>query len=671
MGTLRFDNPFHDLWVTEILDPWAYVRMFSPILVSDSEELFSHGNVVLKGRQGSGKSMLLNLLATSTRVAYARSQTKYPVPQRQRCFISAGVQLTRESASLVAARSAELPESQRASIVAINFADYLNVLLCLDLLRNVLSLSLEQSKDRSILQEVPVNLSEVSQRALFSLLHKREGWAGLIDRSCNTFSKAIESLEDRLRAHKNYFNFNIDALPVSIETTRSPAGVPMAELASALREAKILPEETLVLLRIDQHEELFELERHTGLGHVFRQVINSALARRDPRVAYRIGTRHYAWTVDLAAWGSGAPLEELRDYSVVDLDSILRRGEHTKKWKFPSLAKDVLAKRLEGAGFQVDSNTMEVLFGRSMEPAEKARRYVGDAASLVRPEASWAPEWKSYLDELWNKGEPLEARFGSAWLRQTIQKRRNIAQSGEQATGLPWRKSPWWVKERNEIALMQLAGERSQALIWSGERQIVDLAGHNILAFMTICKSIWATWQRRNPADADKRSALPRFSTDDQAIGVTEASQIWFKKIQVGLEADQRARLITALGGWFRRRMLDDQALSNPGHSGFSLLDSDLMSDELIVSIIKACRDHGDLLESSHTTKHRDQAPRKKWYLHPLLCPLFRIPHIRTKEPIYSTPNEILALYLDRDRASRSRESVSPVSSTQLGLPGF
>jgi len=77
--------------------------------------------------------------------------------------------------------------------------------------------------------------------------------------------------------------------------------------------------------------------------------------------------------------------------------------------------------------------------------------------------------------------EPLEAKFGEAWLRQDNQKRRRIPQDGSLAHGTPWRKSPWWVKERNEIALMQLASERQQALIWCGERQIIDLAAITFL----------------------------------------------------------------------------------------------------------------------------------------------------------------------------------------------
>lgn len=671
---IRFENPFHDLWVTEMLDPVAYVKMFSPILVSDAEELFVTSNVVVKGRQGSGKSMLLNLLETSTRVAYARSQIDYPVPPKQRQFISAGVQLTRQNSSLVAARASEIAVDQRAQIIAASFSDYLNSLLCLDLLKNVQTLSNIQQSTPKILEEISVVLNASTQDILFSILFSGKSWRGFISDDCLTIECAISCIEERLRAYRNYFNYNTDKLPTKVETTRSPVGEPIAELASALRESGIIPSNTLVLLRIDQHEELFELERHSNLANVFRRVINSALARRDPRIAYRIGTRHYAWDVDVSAWGSGAPLEEMRDYTVIDLDEILRRKEHAKGWKFPDFARDVLEKRLEVAGISYTGSfsALEFLFGRSLEPAERARRYVGDSKSLIQTEPSWAPEWKEYINTLSNSGEPLEAKFADAWLRQDMQRKRKVAENGKLAHETPWRNSPWWVKERNEIALMQLAGERQQALIWCGERQILELAGHNILAFMTICKSIWATWQRRNPEEAERRVSLPRFSIDDQVIGITEASQVWFKKIQVGLEADQRARLVSALGGWFRRRMLDDRALSNPGYSGFSLLMSEMMSQSPLVQLIKTCRDHGDLMESQHTTKNRDQALRRKWYLHPLLCPLFRIPHIRTKEPIYTNLAELQRLYHDQTRyGPLSDQSNLKKNEAQLSLPGF
>jgi hypothetical protein len=362
----------------------------------------------------------------------------------------------------------------------------------------------------------------------------------------------------------------------------------------------------------------------------------------------------------------------MRDYSVIDIDSILRRKEHTKGWKFPEFAKDVLNKRLEAAEFKHTSNMMEILFGRSMEPAERAHKYVGTSKNQIKAENFWAPEWITYLNFLWDNNKPLEAKLGEAWLRQGQQIRRRVAQDPTQAQGTPWRRTQWWAKERNEIALMQIAGERQQALIWSGERQIIDLAGYNILAFMTICKTIWATWQRRNPEAADNRNELPQFSVEDQAIGISEASQIWFNKIQVGLEADHRARFINTLGEWFRRRMLSDKALSYPGHSGFSLLAADMSLNRKIVSIIKVCRDHGDLMESPHTTKNQSQESRIKWYLHPLLCPLFRIPHIRTKEPIYTNLTELEQLYSTYRRKDPVADGLaSPSERLQLDLPGI
>lgn len=672
MVALRFDNPFHDLWVTEILDSNAFVQMFSPVLVADAEELFSSGHVVVRGRQGSGKSMLLNLLQTSTRVAYGNSQTKYPAPSKQRAFISAGVQLTKESASLVASRINEWPEEQRIKLVAVNFADYLNSLLSFDLVRNVIYLANEQRKNPELLPEVPVDLSEEAQQRFMDQLYKSGAWKGFVCSGLRNLAEVASALEERIRTYKSYFNYQIDDFPHELICSRSPAGEPMSELAAALRESNVLPSSTLVLLRIDQHEELFELERHTNLGTIFRQVINSALAKRDSRIAYRIGTRHYAWDRDVSCWGSGAPLEAMRDYSVIDLDKILKRGEHTAGWKFPLFAADVVNKRLDAAGLRFQGNPMETMFGKSLSPADRARRYAGDSKCILQFDVGWAPEWKKYLEELWTGGDPLEAKFGEAWLRQQAQKRHRVANDGSQAHDTPWSASAWWLKERNEIALMQLAGARQQALTWSGQRQIIDLAGHNILAFMTICKSVWATWQRRNPADAEKRALLPNFSVDDQAIGIAEASQIWFKKIQVGLEANQRTKLVSALGQWFRRRMLNDRALSNPGHSGFSLLESELSTDHFLVPVIKSCRDHGDLMESQHTTKNADQAPRFKWYLHPLLCPLFRIPHIRTKEPIYTSLSELQDIYNNQRRVGPTADEITrSESEAQLGLPGF
>lgn len=667
---LRFDNPFHDLWVTEILDPNSFVSMFSPTLVSDAEAIFANVNVVVKGRSGSGKSMLLKLLFTSTRLAYALSGVKYPVPQNKRMFLAAGIQLTKENASHVAARANEFDENVRHRIIAENFSDYLNNLLCSNIIENILYLAKAQKGNAEVIPEVRVDLGDEAQKNLFTLLSKSEAWRGIVPETAATIEKLKEEIENRLTTHRKLMNGRIDKFPPKHESSRSTVGRPMKELATALRASGLLPSETLIMLIIDQHEELFELEQKSGLGTVFRRVINSLLAQRDSSVAYRIGTRHYAWDSDVSSWDSGAPIEHLRDYDIVDLDIILGRKEHAKGWKFPSFARDVFEKRLTAVGLAFSGNPMDFMFDKSLEPAARAQKYAGSAKSLVEAETWWAPEWKAYLNKLWDDGQPLEAKFGETWLRQQSQIKRKIPQDGSKAHGTPWRSNKWWVKERNEICLMQLAGKRQQALKWSGERQIIELAGYNILAFMTICKEIWSTWQRRNPSEAETKSTLPQFSFEDQAIGINEASKVWFAKIQTGLQADERTKLISALGAWFGRSMRQDKATSNPGHSGFSLVVNEFSQNTPLVGVIKACRDRGDLIESPHTTRYKDQLPRLKWYLHPLLCPMFRIPYIRTKEPIYTTLDALQKLYDNQKRIGALVEDVD-VDSPQLGLPGM
>src|SRR5882672_11412731 len=97
-------NPFHELFVTDSAAAEDFVRYFSPFLVPHMLELFQEGNVVLKGTQGCGKSMLLKLLAPETRVAYAERvdgsareierRREFPIPTDLCDFISAGVNLS-------------------------------------------------------------------------------------------------------------------------------------------------------------------------------------------------------------------------------------------------------------------------------------------------------------------------------------------------------------------------------------------------------------------------------------------------------------------------------------------------------------------------------------------------------------------------------------------------
>lgn len=544
--------------------------------------------------------------------------------------------------------------------VAAVFSDYVNYLLAVDLIDNVLQLGEAQLQDGVLLDEIRVDLSEESIGRFISRLLKSEHWFGYLD-GCRDIEDVLSRCKHRIISYTKYFNYNSD-LDADIKRSMTEMGQPTAVLAECLRVSGILPSETSVFLRLDQHEELYVLERLSGYGEIFRQVINRALAMRDSRVSYRIGTRHYAWDDRIKVWGSGASLENLRDYHALDIDEYFRRPESKSVvWKFPGFAEDVFRRRLQAAGMSLDhvapGASIDYVFGETPLPTVRARRYASSSPVRLKFESHWHASWKDLLSSLWAT-DPLSARLGEAFLRQRNQVRLGIAFKPVSVEGLPWEAASkkWWRKERLEVAAMQIASDCNQSLIWGGSRQIVELAGWNILPFMTICKTIWGAWLRNESCSADQLAVLPKIPLAEQTVGILEASKIWFEKLQEGVYGDRRKRLISNLGAWFSIKLKGDRALSYPGSNGFSLRRDEMDLDLEITSLIKECRDQGDLLQSDHTTKLSDGKSRLKWYLNPILAPFFKITQNRTKEPIYTGVSELSSIYKNKPVASISSE---------------
>jgi len=673
----RHDNPFHDLWLTEILTPEEFVRMFSPQVALNASQLFATGNVVVRGTQGSGKSMLLNLLNTRTRIAYERARVDYPGVDAARPFISAGVHLIRAGASKVASRLAEQPEIRRRMWAATTFGDYINYCLVEDLLENLLYLASEQAANGALRSQIALDWNANTQADFVHRVASSEVWFGYLQH-CTSLADVRAAVSARLTGYRGYFNFNHE-LDASIERSKTAIAQPLLVIADALRSARVVPNNALFFLRIDQHEELFALEQTTGTGSIFRQVINSALSARDGRVSFRIGTRHYSWNDNVEIWGSGAKLENMRDYVVIDLDETFRRRENARSGRaFDAFAEDVFRRRLLSTDFGTEltedqkESPLLWVFGKTLTAAERACHIGLPTKPLVSIPPDWDPRWKSELEALWTSGERLHAKLGEAWLRQTAQQRAGIHRDRSLVEGHPWRGQKYWIKERNEAALVQLAGSAIQSLVWSGQRNVIDLSGFNILAFMSICRSIWAAWLRYvQPEDLAKLLGPPQIPESEQSIGIAEASKIWFDKLREGFDGDKRTTFVSALGTWFAKEIREDRSLSNPGHNGFSIMNREFARDCEMVRLVKSSRDQGDLIEVEHTTKSADQVPRTKWYLHPLLCPTFRIPFVRTKEPIYTNLAELEAVFrreqLGYQAGARRKSIGSPDQATLFG----
>jgi hypothetical protein len=115
-------NPFFELYVGDRLSSSEFVTIFSPYLVRYAEALFLPGNVVVKGVQGSGKSMLLSLLKPDVRLEYARAGAEFPVRGALSQFIGAGINLAHSNGIDFGYRAI----SDDPNETAIFFGDFVN-----------------------------------------------------------------------------------------------------------------------------------------------------------------------------------------------------------------------------------------------------------------------------------------------------------------------------------------------------------------------------------------------------------------------------------------------------------------------------------------------------------------------------------------------------------------
>lgn len=636
-------NPFSESPLTEHIAADDFVRIFSPELVKQVMSLFDRGNVILKGTPGTGKTMLLSLFKLDTRIAYSRERKPFPVPKENLTFISAEINLTRVRAYDIAHRMSQSSTEDAKRSLAISFADYFNHHLVRSLLINLKLLC--DDAHISLKDECGVSLSKLDLDRLAVRIAQSRCWMGSIHQ-VRTFDDLIAAIDQRIADYRGYFSLN-RVLPQSVLETRTEIGEPLSEVAGILKDMAFISAKTNVIAVVDQLEELYQIEDHYDMSGLFRQVVNRALGLRDGRVSYRIGTRAYAWSRELKMFGASQPLEETRDFTVEDIDLILKR-EESGRWYFPALACDVFQKRLEAAGYVDHPKSAKDVFrefvGKPLERAKLATLYAGKSPErILRTNQNWPAAWKSFLGELVKK-DPLSAKLGEAWVQQ--RDKQNLL-SRQDFQPLPWESASkkWWRKERNELALAQIAAAAGQRMIWSGDDDILELSGGNTLGFITICKHVWQAWMRTAEFEVDLESKQGLIPVQVQASGIFDASRMWVEKISPQrYNGSTRQKIVLTLAHWFRRKLANDSSMSNPGHNGFSLALEDLARFPDLEELLDLCCDFGDLVSYSHTTKNPDKRERKKWYLAPLSSPFYRIPHIHTKEPIYATASEIINL---------------------------
>jgi len=146
-----------------------------------------------------------------------------------------------------------------------------------------------------------------------------------------------------------------------------------------------------------------------------------------------------------------------------------------------------------------------------------------------------------------------------------------------------------------------------------------------------------------------------------QAEGTFVASEKWSNRDRnENIGGRRRYEVLSRLGPAIHASLVGDLAISNPGYSGFSLRETDLISTDIgrkVADFLEHAVSWGIFEERPHTSKESEAATRRKWYLHPLLSPVFAIPYIRSKEPYYASIDEVHGWLFRPDRIRFGRRT--------------
>jgi len=617
-------NPFHYLYVGERVSAGEFADIFSTELVQHALPLFQPGHVVLSGANGMGKSMLFNLFHPEVRIAYQEAGKPFPVPGEAGRFVAAGINVNTAKCNEFGNR--RTPDGDH--IQELMFGDFLNYFVVLDILRAVEVLSANQV----IAKSLGLKLDDTLRETFAVAVAKDAVWHGYLAEA-EDYGSLRAAIEKRILFYRRFMNGNDLELDGRVATTKTSAGEPMAVVVRLLRQHGIVPSDVPFYIVIDQYEELATITNADHRKADYRSVVNKVLNSRDPTLSYRIGTRGYGWRDHIHVFGTDARLEQERDYKLVELEARLRRSENGRTSIFTDFARDVFRRRIQHAastdGGVEASLTLAGVFGRSMAPADEARILTGPRIEARRSVVEAGEDWPPNVTEALLKiaeTDPLSARLGEAWVRQK-------ETEGFDYENPPWEAKTYWKKERNEVALLQIAGGRQQRAVLSGEEDIISLSGGNVLIFLSICQLIWDFASQATRRD-DKQPEMP-IPWDVQTVGIIRAGRNWLDRItsEYG-RSDDRSRLVQKMGEKFAEILLSDRRMSNPGQNGVSLSVDELDANPLIRGFLVEAVDYGNLVMTEHANRS-GRARRRKFYLNPLYCPIFRIPFQRTKEPLY------------------------------------
>lgn len=662
-------NPFADAMASELIDsPEQYVALFSPtVLMGQARRLFEAKNTVLVGPLSSGKTMLLNLLRYVVMHDWLKTAGAPPaelgdVPP----FLGISVNLTRASFHTFGQRAPSLedgaiPPDQSQSICA---SDFLTHYLLREYLK---ALTLILSDDGLALRKwlgLPAGVR--SDQDIAQEIAEWPCWFGYY-RGASDLKALLRRVEERLSSWHGWLNFNVDSIPDDVWRTKTTPREPLHSMGNLLRSLEPESGSLPLFVSIDQYEEIRYLGG--GLGTDLQRVVNGLFKARDPAVFYKLGVRTHDWGRELRVLGSEATIEAQRDYVLVDLARILMRSENSEGL-FRKFALDVAHKRLKVFGRLADDAPPGIpdMLGSKLDPSVEARHYLADKSNPRLRGLVWGDLPQAVREALGEEvdpeEQPLDALLAGVWARQSIRREDATMMTVAAAREKPWTRS-WWRKERVLLGLYRLASLTNQRKLYAGWHAVLYLSGANIYAFLLICGHIWDVAQKQGISPLTQFPLPPVV----QSYGIYNASRDWRERnVREHNRGDLRDSFVRRLAAAVKEAVVND-TMSNPGHSGFSLREFGTSPvDVAVKEFLEEGVGWGFFEERIHKPKQKNEDERRKFYLHPLLSPVFAVPFIRVKEPFYASMDSVWQWIFSDSKIVLRRSKTSGCEAGQLHL---
>lgn len=180
------------------------------------------------------------------------------------------------------------------------------------------------------------------------------------------------------------------------------------------------------------------------------------------------------------------------------------------------------------------------------------------------------------LENCGKEKSPLEVRLAAAWVLQKINRKWHKDKILDFIRERPWINQKWWYKERNEMALVQICSRLNQKRRYYGWDTIRYISGGNIANYLTICGEIWDAAAKQGIHPIHEGNIDEKVQTE----GILKASIIWKERDRNESRGGRRYFVLNNLGAAIRDSIAEDLAMSNPGHTGFSISESDLYETE-------------------------------------------------------------------------------------------